>query len=87
MTPENNGIFIVNSSVIVGNSGDTSISFANAGEQLGEMETEIVRIFRTLTLRERVAFMTHAYAYEDDKKQKKPPSLNDEGIEKERGKY
>jgi len=51
------------SSVIVGCSGSTSINAA----QTDTLETELLRVFRSLTVRERVAVMGNLYCYEDER--------------------
>lgn len=62
MSAENHGIYIVNCSVIVSNNGDTSISYSIA---FGEMETEIIRCFQSVPLRQRIALLLQAYEYEN----------------------
>lgn len=62
-----NNFNVSNSAVVVGSS-DTKInnnSLAGGDGQGGEMEDEMVRIFRTFTMRNRVKFMQSAYDFED----------------------
>lgn len=58
-------ITATNSSVVVGCSGQTSVSNAPQDGARNDMEDEIMRVYRGLTMRERVQFMQNTYDYED----------------------
>ena len=53
-------VVIENSTVIVGCSGEVSVE----NKTLSELETELLRIFRSVSIRERVSLIQQAYEYE-----------------------
>lgn len=71
MTSENedqrqvvNHIAIHGSSVVVGSS-DTEIHNGDGASSSGEMEDDLVRVFRGFTMREKTRFLQGAYDFED----------------------
>ena len=56
-------IFIVNSSIVNGCTGNVSVD--NAPQTINDAEAEILRIFRSVPMRDRVELMRQAYEYED----------------------
>lgn len=55
-----------NNTFIISNAGVDKITAASpAGEEGGEMEHDLVRVFRGFTMREKTRFMQGAYDFED----------------------
>lgn len=68
-TSTSQNISISNSSVLLGCSGQTTAT--NGTVRRTESEEELLRIYRTLSIREKIEFMEKVYQFED--KMKKEP--------------
>ena len=79
MSSDGENIYILNSTVVIGCSGDVAVS--NGHSQLGEMEEEIIKIFRDLSMSERVRFLQSAHSYMAHQKEN-PPGTDSGGKHK-----
>lgn len=84
ITATNSSVVVGSSDVDIKNASDTSAG----DEDHGEMENDLVQVFRGFTMRERVKFMQHTYDYqdacaEDRDKAKKEKAAQNRTVKKE----